>query len=307
MDSLSLVDPESFDADQHIWLATGLPTRGSKPTLGSYLRSTEATPHEDTIDVHIVRGGADDPPIDALADRYTSDLVDVTLHDTPTSRELRSLFESDHDLLHYCGTVTDDGLACADAPLDVRTLPRTGVSAFFLDGASTYRQGLALVRVGAIAGVVTTTDHHRDDRVGEHLATLLDAGFSIATAVDILSRVTTDSPFTVVGDGDHQLSTAKHTPILYRAAPETATADTARVGVHIYPNLQHRIGSTVSITSDATPDNHLAGDFTVDIDRDVFEPFAERLEFPILADGDLHWPESHTTGELWALLTNEPA
>lgn len=301
--SVAFVDPAAFDARHNIWVGDGLPIRGSKPTLGSYLRSIEATPLEDRIETHVVVTDPS-PRTDAaaIAKQYSNEGFEITMHDDPTTSELQSILLEDHDFLHYCGPVTDEGLECLDGPLDVRTLPRTGVSAFFLDGECSYRQGLSLIRVGAIGGVVTTTEQQRVDKnLGLTLASLLDHGFPLHGAVDILTRLEDAARYTIVGDSFHQVCKTPILPLLSQPTPDRATPDTIALTERFYTSKGYGIGSQVGYSGDEHP-KYIDGEHEVTLTRDQFAVHADHIEAPIIVDGELHWPQDYSADELWALL-----
>lgn len=303
--SVAFVEPAPFDADHHIWVADGLPLTGSKPTLGSYLRATEASPDTGPIDIHVVDNGTHDRgDLASVARRYSKDGFDVTLHEEPTTSELKDVLLTDIDLLHYMGEVSDEGLVCLDGPLDVRILPQTGVSAFFLDGECSYRQGLSLIRVGSIGGVVTTTDDRPGiQHPGQRLAELLDYGFTLAAAVDILTQLADDANYTIVGDACHQLCKTTYVPNIYQAQPSRSRPDeSVTLKTKIYPTISHAIGAVTEYSGVTDPYNYLAGEHEITFERDSFSAHANWIESPILVDQALHWGDDYTPDELWDLL-----
>lgn len=302
--SVSFVDPVPFDADHHIWVADGLPVTGSKPTLGSYLRSTEAAPRTDPIDVHVVDTGSRKREHPACVVRqYSNDGFDVTLHEDPTTSELKDVLLTDLDLLHYMGDVSNEGLECLDGSLDVRILPRTGVSAFFLDGECSYRQGLALIRVGSIGGVVTTTENRPTiEHPGQKLAALIDHGFTLAAAVDILAALADDANYTIVGDACHQICKPPYIPTVFHAQPAKSGPDSVTPRTKIYPTMSHGVGSAMEFSGVEDPLKYLAGEHDVTFRRDTFSSHADWLEAPIIADQELYWADQYTMDDLWELL-----
>lgn len=302
--TVSFVDPAPFDAEHHIWVGDGLPVTGSKPTLGSYLRSTDASPHDGVIDVHVVvTDSAARPDIDALASQYSAEGFAVTVHDHPTTSELKDILLDDVDFLHYRGTVSDAGLECLDGPLDIRILPRTGVSAFFLDGKCSYRQGLPLIRVGAIGGVVTTDDEHpAGDHPGLTLAALLNYGYPLGPAVDVLTDLEDDARYTIVGDSFHQICKSTTLPILLAARPDRTTPDSITPDSRVYPSQGYELGSTYGYGGSVDEVEHLTGTHAVTFTHDSFRQTADQMEAPLLVDQELHWPEGYTADELWELL-----
>ena len=300
---VSFVEPEPFDADHHIWVGDGLPVTGSKPTLGSYLRSSDAAPRDGVINVHVVvTDPAADSHVDALASQYSDEGCTVTVHDNPTTSELKDVLLADVDFLHYRGTVTDAGIECLDGPLDVRILPRTGVSAFFLDGKCSFRQGLPLIRVGSIGGVVTTDDEGpAGDHPGLTLAALLNFGYPLGPAVDVLTELD-DARYTIVGDSYHQLCKSTTLPVLLKARPERSTPDTITPDSRVYPSQGYGLGSTYGYGGVVDEVEYLTGTHEITYTRDDFLDTADQIECPLLVDQELHWADDYTPDELWNLL-----
>lgn len=301
---VTFVDPAAFDADHNIWVGDGLPVRGSKPTLGSFLRATDAELRNRNIHVRVVvTDGSHFPTADRIAAEYSNDGFEVTVHDDPTASELKSILLDDADFLHYRGPVSPAGLECFDGPLDLRILPRTGVSAFFLDGECSYRQGLPLVRVGAIAGVVSTNDATPPGlNTGLTLARLLDFGYPLHGAVDVLERCHPDVRYTVVGDAYHQICRTSHNALYLEADPSASTETTITPRVRFYDTPQEGIGTAYFTGGTIEGYRHLAGFHSPTYHRETFSDVADQIECPILVDGELHWPDDYTPEELWDLL-----
>jgi len=120
-----------------------------------------------------------------------------------TTAELQDALLTDTDFLHFVGHVTERGMVCPDGALDVRTLPTTGVGAFFLNGCRSYEQGFALLTAGAAGGIVTVDDVADENagRVGYQTAMLLDAGFPLYAVLDALGHAGADpGRYTLLGD-----------------------------------------------------------------------------------------------------------
>lgn len=298
-----LVDPAPFDARQHLWVADGTPAGGAKPTLGSYLRSTDATASTDGLDVHVVCGPEDDPS-DLRENYRTYSAVDrtVTVHPTPTTNELRSLLQDDVDFLHFRGATTSDGLECLDGALEVLTLPEMNADCFLLEDAASFQPALALIHTGGIAGAVTMGAGTEPSDPGAVLAELLDFGFSIAAATDVLERVSGDDEYVVLGDGDHQIRKASSLTALFEGRPDQATADTVSVECTAFTNLAEGVGAPFEIAGDLFDGLRLLGDHEVTFDRAGVKSLIEHGEEPLLVDGDLYWLDELSPQAAWDLL-----
>jgi hypothetical protein len=177
-----------------------------------------------------------------VRDVVTFDIEQYELTDRET---LASVFESDLDFVHYIGHVEERGLQCADGFLAADDLGSVGVEAFFLNACRSYRPGQTLVEKGALAGVVTLADvvSRSATVVGRTLARILNAGYPLQLAVDVLGEdLFSASQYVVLGDGNTELVTAASgTPILFEV--ESATGDTFDTTVSGYPTHRNGMGS----------------------------------------------------------------
>jgi hypothetical protein len=142
---------------------------------------------------------------DLVDDTYRGNSpFDVTIYDHPSTDELATALEADLDFLHYIGHIHRDGMECIDGLLDVHDLDTVGVDAFFLNACASREQGLALLERGSIAGVVTSTaiGNSGATELGVTFARLLDAGFTVYSALDIARNQSEQGlRYSVIGDG----------------------------------------------------------------------------------------------------------
>jgi hypothetical protein len=149
-----------------------------------------------------------------VGDHYgTRDLFDfdVELHSDLTRAELRALFESDTDFLHYIGHVDKRGLQASDGYLDAHTVGDVGTTAFILNGCRSFKQGQALVNSGAVAGIVTLEEVHNSlaTQIGTNIARLLNRGWPLDAAVELVKDdALVGRHYIVVGDGAVELTKA---------------------------------------------------------------------------------------------------
>jgi hypothetical protein len=242
--------PESLG---QAWLGAGVPRGASKATLRSYARrlerATRADPERDgRISMAVV---CNDPAMReelSVGDIYGSRdvvLFDVERHELVDRETLAAVFESDLEFVHYIGHVEERGLQCSDGFLDADSLGRVGVEAFFLNACRSYRPGETLVEKGALAGVVTLADvvSRSATVVGRALARILNAGYPLQLAVDVLGEdLFSASNYVVLGDGNAELvAAASGTPVLLEvgAGPD----GTFDVTVSAYPTYRLGMGS----------------------------------------------------------------
>ncbi|MFB6269291.1 MAG: hypothetical protein ABEH83_05065, partial [Halobacterium sp.] len=247
-------------------------------------------------DVHVVYNDARlDAPDAAAYDVHTYQDTDVTTSHHLTTSGLRDVLYDDVDFLHFVGHVTEHGLVCSDGVLDVRTLARTGVKAFFLNGCRSYEQGRALLTAGAVGGIVTVDDvaDATAGGVGSDAAVLLDAGYALYAVLDVLSRTGVPADrYTVLGDGTFSVRrTVTSGPILYDFDTDAYApgADPIPFTVRCYPYDENSMGAVVSHSfSDAASHVQSASPRHATITREELSDYLADPGIPTLVDGDLY-------------------
>ncbi|MFB6184029.1 MAG: hypothetical protein ABEI96_05685, partial [Haloarculaceae archaeon] len=211
--SVHRVNPDLQEGRVHAWLAPGTPIDAYKTTPRAYENRHTYREREDNLSVTVVLN--DDDMADeraAAADIYrrrSADLpIDLTVRETLTTDQLRSVFAAEHDFLHYIGHCEESGLCCPDGNLSLATLERSRTRTFFLNACGSYHEGLRLVDRGSVAGAVTLTkvlDSHAA-KVGTAFARLLVHGFGFERAMQLARRrILMGKDYTVVGDGTYSL------------------------------------------------------------------------------------------------------
>ncbi|MFC7229649.1 hypothetical protein N0B31_19785 [Salinirubellus salinus] len=239
--------PESLS---QAWLGEGIPRGASKATLRSYARHLERATRvggerDSRISMAVVCNDAEMREELVVGDIYGArDLVtfDVERYELTDRETLASVFESDLDFVHYIGHVEERGLQCADGFLAADSIGRVGVESFFLNACRSYRPGQTLVDKGALAGVVTLSDvvSRSATVVGRTLARILNAGYPLQLAVDVLGEdLFSASNYVVLGDGNAELVTAASgTPVLLEV--ESSPNESFDATMSAYPT--HRLG-----------------------------------------------------------------
>lgn len=194
------------------WFGEGAPLNATKSLPQAYRNRLERSDSEPPIDVAVVCNEMTMESESAIADAvYGSGddtPSDVALHRDVNVAELRSLFASDVDFVHYIGHTTADGFHCRDGRLDAATLDAAGAGTFFLNSCRSYRQGMHLIEAGCVGGVVTLSDVNDEGAaiVGQTMARLLNAGFPLRAAVQLASQASVvGGHYIVVGDGTADL------------------------------------------------------------------------------------------------------
>lgn len=204
----SLVEPETVDSLEQVWVGDDAPVGASKATVTAFRNRLERTATEGEIGITVVCNDQEmDEERNLADDVYGSGRelpFDVTIRYELTAVELRTVLESETQFLHYIGHIDESGFKCSDGILDARELDTVGVEAFLLNACQSYEQGMALIDAGAIGGVVTLRDVVNSGavRVGKAMAQLLNRGFPLSAALDIArDRSIIGGQYTVVGDG----------------------------------------------------------------------------------------------------------
>ncbi|MUV60370.1 hypothetical protein [Halobacterium sp. CBA1126] len=168
-------------------------------------------------------------------DTHETAATNVRVSEDLSTTELRDALYEETDFLHFVGHVTEAGMVCPDGALDTRTLARTGVSAFFLNGCRSYEQGRALLTAGSVGGIVTVDDVADDvaGRIGHHASLLLDHGVPLYGVLDVLRRTGLPADrYAILGSGT----------LAFRRAPGGAAAtyafdtDDARADASRWPS-----------------------------------------------------------------------
>lgn len=247
-----LVEPQPANSVEHAWVGDGYPLGASKATLKSYQRSLDREVEEtDSIDIVVVCNDEQMREEDVVAEFYgLRDMLrfDIDVRYDLTRAELRETLQSPAHFLHYIGHVDDDGIQCADGSLDVRTMDGdVEVEAFFLNACESYEQGEALIDLGSYGGVVTLTEvtNVAATRLGQTLARLLNAGFTLRSALSIAQEeLLTGHRYIVIGDGGMALCQSESGSIVVPDITRTPE-DAFSVTFNFYTTPSFGMGSLV--------------------------------------------------------------
>ncbi|MDH5019069.1 hypothetical protein [Halobacterium rubrum] len=303
-DATTFVRPQDAGTPGHAWVGEGFAVEAANPTVGSFRRGFEWPSGEGPLDVHVVYN---DERLDAPDELAYSvhELADtsVRVSESLPTVELREALLEDTDFLHFVGHVTERGMVCPDGELDVRTLPMTGVGAFFLNGCRSYEQGFALLTAGAAGGIVTVDDVEDEvaGEVGYQAAMLLDAGFPLYAVLDVLDRTEVDtSRYTLLGDPALTLRRSANgvadlwTPV----AGGDSNADEIQFSSTLYPTGENGLGSLYSFNHGSGPPSlGSARQTSFVLSNDDLAGFVENHVSPLLVDGRLQPANSFTVDD----------
>ena len=292
-----IVTTDPVRSIEHAWVGEGVPIGASKPTVAACRRQLDPV-GEETVSVQVIVNDPEMRDEGVVSELYgLRDLIemDVSMVETRTIAETRALLEADTDFVHYIGHVTQEGMECSDGYLDARTLDRAGMRAFVLNGCRSYQQGRALVDAGAIGGVVTLSNVTNTPAtvVGRQIATLLDAGFSLSAALDVVgSDTVTGRRYVIVGDGNVALTEPRSGGII-RFDLDTSGEET-ELSYYAYPTARWPLGATFTPHLGENTRRYLNGGHVAtfrtardDVER-LFDT-GERL--PVDVDGELRWSD----------------
>jgi len=203
------------DSILQVYAGSGVPIGANKVTEESYLRHLSETPDENAaLRVVVVCNDTEMLAEARVEEIYSSaPLLSVTgeLRTDLTVDSLRDLLQSDIDLLHYIGHVSESGLSCADGHLDIGDLDTVSTQLFILNGCRSFRQGEKLVENGALAGVGTLQNVNNQvaTEMGKKIAQLLQHGWPLAGALSLLRfDAIAGQEYTVLGDGTAEFVSA---------------------------------------------------------------------------------------------------
>jgi hypothetical protein len=207
------LDPDLEPGHAHAWLADGIPITASKTSVRAYEnRLRHRSRSGDGLRIDVVINDREMHSEAGVADiyrRFATELpVEVTVHESLSRGELRSVLESRADFVHYVGHCEVEGLRCSDGHLPASSVD-VGVRTFFLNACGSYAEGLDLVDGGAVAGGVTLTRVLDDQAatVGTGFARLLVHGVGFERALSLARRqIMMGTDYAVVGDGTYALT-----------------------------------------------------------------------------------------------------
>jgi len=291
--SVEMLEPELHAGRAHAWLAPGTPIGTFKTTLSAYENRAEyAAGRSDSLDVTVVLN--DDEMCDeraAAAEIYrerAEDLpIDLAVAESLTCTQLRGVFESRNDFVHYIGHCEESGLRCQDGHLAIADIDGSRTRTFFLNACGSYHEGLQLVEQGSIAGAVTlrsVLDSHAA-KVGTAFAQLLVHGFGIQRALTLARRrILMSKDYAVVGDGTYSLLPVGEPGVL------RLERDGEQFGVAYERLAASSYGENYSSPVDDTTRLH-GNVSTGELTEPELVALLERTSLPVIYDGQFDWSD----------------
>ena len=226
---------------------------------------------------------------------------DISIQNDLSVSELEDVLRTDADFLHYIGHVDEEGIRCRDGWLDVADLDRVEISSFLLNACKSYRQGKELVEKGSLGGIVTVTDvlNKSATKIGRTLSRLLDNGFSLLSALEVLEKESLlASHYLVIGDGNSQICGSKSgTPLMGIIHPNS---NRLNIVFHYYPSDNYSMGSIAKPQLDSNTMHYIASGKTrlMSTSRQELNSLFTREDFPISVNSSIYWSHSLSVSNL---------
>jgi hypothetical protein len=304
----SLPDSTSLS---HAWAGQRVAQGAASLSTASYLRRLENLA-DDTVQISIdvvindEEMAAEEDVLELYGSRPEL-MVGVTAHKQLTADELAEVLESDTDFIHYVGHVEEAGFRCQDGYLDVESVTSVGPDMFLLNACSSYEQGQLLVENGAIAGVVTLREviSKAATVIGKRYAELLNAGFPIGAATDLIRETKVfANQYTVVGDGNATLVQPDGATTAVEKLSLAADGG-FRVEGTVYASWNMDVGAMLGLhykRKRMVVPNRWG---PLSVSEEELATAFDRWMFPIVAGGTFYWSDEVSVAELRAQLADE--
>ncbi|QRV16681.1 hypothetical protein JMJ58_07365 [Haloterrigena salifodinae] len=266
--------------------------------LSAFYNSIEQTPREDPIEIIVV---CNDPEmreeLKAVNDIYGNRAelpFDVSICYNTTIEQLRSVLLQKTDFLHFIGHIDEAGFQCTNGKLDMSDVSETNGKAFFLNACQSHDQGLQLVKAGSIGGIVTFSDVINDSavKIGETIARLLNRGFPLHAALDIVRKDSlVGEQYCVVGDSKTTIAQSETAPPFVCLLENKG--DKYSISIDTYTKKEFRKGSLFIPYLDGEDNYFLvsgrSGNYS--LNREQLDNFLEMEMFPVVIDGNVVWSQ----------------
>ncbi|UPW00332.1 CHAT domain-containing protein [Halorussus gelatinilyticus] len=292
----------THDGLERAWVGDGTPVHGAKlhPEAFRHER-TDST--DGVIDVTVVCNDEEmREELNAVSEVYGSREVvpfDVDFRVGVPTEELRALLAADNDLFHFIGHVDGRGLECPDGVLDAETLSENGATAVLLNACRSHDQGVALVEAGAHAAIVSWGDvgNLGAMEVGETFAKLLNYGFSVGSALELVEEYTSiGRHYVTIGNPNVTVAQCEDgLPVVYEVlSGEVPKSGEIDIELTAYPAPTFSIGAAVSYHFRGADDPEFftapaIARFTNEVEEIVEE--VATLATPMIVDDELRWTD----------------
>ncbi|MEA5407461.1 hypothetical protein VB773_07690 [Haloarculaceae archaeon H-GB2-1] len=291
--SVNVLVPELQAGRVHAWLAPGTSLDTFKLTPNAYRnRNRYSRTEDDSLEVSVVLNDGEmseerTKAAEIYRDRAADLPINLSVHESLTTNDLRSVFAEPNDFVHYIGHCEESGLCCADGNLSLETLEESKTRTFFLNACGSYHEGLTLVEKGSVAGAVTLTkvlDRHAA-KVGTAFARLLMHGFEIERAMQLARRrILMGKDYAVVGDGTYSLLPVGDPGVIWLDRED----DTFELAYEVLAASTY--GESYSTPFDDTTRLHGKSSQGV-LDGDELVELLEATSLPVIYENEFHWSD----------------
>lgn len=298
-DDVTFVEPETTNESiEHSWFGEHVPRGATKATTEAFMNRVSRENRYTQIDITLVcndeRMIAEHDSLDSVYGNRDELPYNIESHIRLSTDELETLLlDGNIDFLHYIGHATPDGLECPDGELDVRELDDVDIEVFLLNACRSYNQAIALAERGATGGVGTLSDvvNEHAIEIGKALAHLLNLGFTLRTAVELVREHTQiGNQYLVVGDGSADITQSEGgAPSVCEVTPNGD--ELYDLSVRMFPTRELQIGSTVLPSQkDITVSCLLPGSSkTTGLTETELRDYLSSHCAPVQIDGELRW------------------
>lgn len=249
-DQTSYTAPPKTSSLEQAWVGSGNPVSANKLLKKAFENKLDRPSSTEGVKITVVCNETEmSPEYDEGKELYgeRDELdFDITVHRNLSVEELRSVFETETDFLHYIGHIKNEKFICRDGELNVGQLDEVAVDTFLLNGCRSYEQGKRLIEAGSIGGVVTYSHvgNKSATTIGQLIARLLNRGFTLRSALTLArEHQVVGNQYIVVGDGSIEIAQSESgTPMICKVQKE-GTEDKYEVTLTTYPTLEQGMGS----------------------------------------------------------------
>ena len=306
--NVDLVEPELTDAMAHGWMAEDVPIDVFKTMPEAYENRFDYLGREGCkLQVTAVVNERNLPlllsedeetrmkeehetALEYYRERAEELPIDITVRENVTSHELRDIFESYNDFVHYIGHRDDRGLECSNGYFQMSSIAESNTQTFFLNACGSYPDGRELIKKGSVAGGITyeQVPDSAAAEVGITFARIMMRGFCIDRALRKASQqMMTPKDYAVVGDGTHVV---------------TQTSDIVPPGFWLFEDddeyqlIKRSDSPTLAgteVKGGLDDQYHITGSGReYRLSKSELLEYLDRQDCPIVYDGELYWPNS---------------
>jgi hypothetical protein len=205
--------------------------------------------------------------VESLRDREPLPALDVTLVDGATTAELRTTLESTAGVVHYVGSVTAAGFACADGRLDPASVETCEPTVVLVSGAETPAAGVELVERGADAALVTLGGAPNAEAVAApaRVVELLNAGYPVALGTTLVFASHTAVEYVLAGDGGLELTHRDPSNALSTHTVDSRSPDCHDLTISTMIGAGHKVGASGPLKDNRDRDNVVLSSTCVDL------------------------------------------